>query len=123
MRTAIAYALTWPERSDLPVEALDLVKLARLDFFAPDEVRFPAIRLARAAMDESELAGAALNAAKEAALEAFIGRKIGFLEMAQVVETVLERLTPAPAARDLKDVFEMDAAARRLASSVMERRA
>lgn len=123
MRTAIGYALTYPERSDLPVEALDLVKLSRLDFFAPDEVRFPAIRLARAAMDESELAGAALNAAKEAALEAFIARKIGFLEMAQVVETVLERLTPAPPARDLKDVFQMDADARHLACSVMERRA
>ncbi len=123
MRTAIGYALTYPARGDLPVAALDLVKLSRLDFFAPDEARFPALRLARAAMDESELAGAALNAAKEAALEAFIARRIGFLDMAQVVETVLERLTPAPPARDLGDVFEMDAEARRLAATVMERRA
>lgn len=121
MRTAIGYALTYPARGVLPVEALDLVSLARLDFFAPDEVRFPALALARAAMDESELAGAALNASKEAALEAFIARRIGFLDMARVVEEVLVRLTPAAPARDLGDVFEMDATARRLAADVMKR--
>lgn len=121
MRTAIGYALTYPERGDLPVEALDLVKLARLDFHAPDETRFPAIALARTAMDESELAGAALNASKEAALDAFIAKQIGFLDMARVVETVLSELTPAIPARDLDDVYETDRAARRLATSVMKR--
>lgn len=119
MRTAIGYALSWPMRADLPVEPLSFTDLAQLDFAAPDEVRFPALRLARRAMGENELAGAALNGAKEAALEAFIAGRIGFLEMADVVETTLERLTPYPPARDLKDVFDMDATARRVAMDVM----
>ena len=123
MKTAIGYALTYPERGALPVAPLDLVALARLDFEAPDETRFPAIRLARQAMTESELTGAALNAAKECALDAFIAGKISFLEMSEIVEAVLESLTPAPHARDVEDVYEMDAAARRAALSEMRRRA
>lgn len=123
MRTAIGYALSWPVRVDLPVEPLSLTDLARLDFAAPDEDRFPALRLARRAMSENELAGAALNGAKEAALEAFIAGHIGFLDMADVVETTLERLTPYPPARDLKDVFDMDATARRIATDVMRNNA
>ncbi|MEO1612073.1 MAG: 1-deoxy-D-xylulose-5-phosphate reductoisomerase, partial [Pseudomonadota bacterium] len=119
MRTAIGYALTYPARGELPVEQLDLPALARLDFQAPDEDRFPSLRLARGVMDQSELAGAALNAAKEAALTAFIDGRIGFLDMARIVETVLERLTPTAPARDVDDVFEMDRAARRLAESEM----
>ena len=119
MRTAIGYALTYPARGELPVADLDLPALSRLDFEAPDEARFPAIRIARAAMDESELAGAALNAAKETALEAFIARRIGFLDMASVVENTLSRLTLTASARDLQDVFETDRAARRLAESEM----
>ncbi|MFN3261145.1 MAG: 1-deoxy-D-xylulose-5-phosphate reductoisomerase [Pikeienuella sp.] len=119
MRTAIGYALTFPERSELPVAPLDLVALGRLDFSAPDETRFPALRLARAAMDRSELAGAALNAAKEAALGAFIAGRIGFLDMARVVEIVLDRLATGEPARDLEDVFAMDREARRLAEAEM----
>lgn len=119
MRAAIGYALTWPDRGRLPVAPLDLAALARLDFAPPDETRFPSLRLARAAMDESELAGAALNAAKEAALGAFIARRIGFLDMARVTERVIERLTPYAPARDLADVFEIDRAARRLAETEM----
>lgn len=123
MRTAIGYALTWPERGELPVKPLDLVALSRLDFHAPDETRFPALRLARTAMDEGELTGAALNAAKEAALVAFIEERIGFLDMASVVESVLGTVaTPTPA-RDLEDVFEMDRTARRIAEGVMARSA
>ncbi len=116
MRTAIGYALTYPERADLPVEALDLTQITRLDFEAPDETRFPSITLARAAMDQSELAGAALNAAKEAALVAFIDNRIGFLHMFDIVAEVVERLTPYAPARDLKDVFEIDRTARHLAA-------
>ncbi|WP_340109166.1 1-deoxy-D-xylulose-5-phosphate reductoisomerase [Pikeienuella sp. HZG-20] len=123
MRTAIGYALTWPERGALPVAPLDLVALSRLDFSAPDETRFPALRLARAAMEESELAGAALNGAKEAALEAFIAGRIGFLDMAEIVETVLEASLTAAPARDLEDVYEMDGAARRLAELEITRSA
>ena len=119
MRTAIGYALTYPERGDLPVAPLDLAALSRLDFAAPDEARFPAIALARGVMDQSELAGAALNAAKEAALVAFIDGRIGFLDMARIVEKTLQTLTPTAPARDLDDVFEMDRTARRIAESEM----
>ena len=121
MRTAIGYALTYPDRGALPVEPLDLMALGQLDFEAPDEARFPAIRLARSIMGESELAGAAFNAAKETALEAFIQRKIAFLDMAPVTENVLSRLTPLPAPRELGDVYEIDATARRLAVEEMKR--
>lgn len=123
MRTAIGYALTWPERGALPVAPLDLVALGRLDFSAPDEARFPALRLAWAAMDRSELCGAAFNAAKEAALDAFIAGRIGFLDMARVVEIVLEATPTAGRARDIADVLEADRIARRLADEEMTRSA
>ncbi|MGB0506298.1 MAG: 1-deoxy-D-xylulose-5-phosphate reductoisomerase [Pikeienuella sp.] len=121
MRTAIGYALTWPNRAPLPVNALDFTTLSQLDFIAPDLARFPALALAREVMDQSELAGAAFNAAKEAALEAFIDSRIGFLDMARVVEAALAQLTPTPEARDLSDVFEMDARARRIANEQMDK--
>ncbi len=116
MRTAIGYALTYPERADLPVDALNLADIARLDFEPPDEARFPSITMARTVMDQSELASAALNASKEAALNAFIEGRIKFLHMFDVVADVVERLTPYAPARDLKDVFEIDRTARHLAA-------
>lgn len=121
MRTAIGYALTWPDRASLPVKPLDFTSLSQLDFAAPDTARFPALALAREVMDQTELAGAAFNAAKEAALEAFIAGRIGFLDMARVVEAALTQLTPAPEARDLSDVFEMDTTARRVANEQMDK--
>lgn len=116
MRTAIGYALTYPKRADLPVDALNLADIARLDFEPPDEARFPSITMARAVMDQSELAGAALNASKEAALNAFIEGRIKFLHMFDVVADVVERLTPYAPARDLGDVFEIDRTARHLSA-------
>jgi 1-deoxy-D-xylulose-5-phosphate reductoisomerase len=115
MRTAISYALAWPARADIPVERLDFAALSRLDFAAPDETRFPALRLAREAMAAGGLAGAAFNAAKEAALEAFIAERIGFLDMAPVVYETMERLAPFGAATDLDAVYAMDRAARDVA--------
>lgn len=116
MRTAIGYALAYPDRPDLPVERLDFTRLSRLDFEAPDEVRFPALRLARAAMQRGGLAGAVLNGAKERALEAFIGGEIGFLAMAEVVERVMDRLVDLKPAASVEDVFEADRQARDAAS-------
>ncbi len=95
MRHAIGYALNWPERAALPVERLDLGRIARLEFEAPDEERFPALRLAREVMAMGGLAGAAFNAAKERALDGFIGGEIGFMEMAAIVEEVLARMQAA----------------------------
>ena len=115
MRTAIGYALGWPDRPHLPVDRLDFAKLSRLDFEAPDETRFPALRLAREAMARGGVAGAVLNGAKEAALEAFIAGRIGFLDMADIVERVMTAMAGAGAATALDDVSSADAEARRRA--------
>ena len=122
MRHAIGYALNWPERRALPVARLDLAALGRLEFEPPDPVRFPALRLAREVMETGGLAGAAFNAAKEAALDAFLDRRIGFAAMASVVETTLDRLsareslTIAPASLDA--VMAMDHLARMTAAAI-----
>src|SRR6056297_3090989 len=92
MRHAIGYALNWPERKPLPVERLDLAKIGQLTFRAPDEARYPALRLAREVMEAGGLAGAVFNGAKETALDAFLARQIRFTDMAAVVEEVLERM-------------------------------
>jgi len=90
MRFAIGYALNWPRRLELPVAALDLPALGKLEFEAPDEVRFPAMRLAREVMQTGGLAGAVFNAAKETSYRAFMAGRIGFTEMAGFVEATLE---------------------------------
>jgi len=114
MRVAIGHALAWPDRRGLDVERLDFAALSRLDFEAPDEGRFPALRLARLAMETGGVAGCVLNAAREIALDAFIDGRIGFLDMAALVERVMERLDGLPAATDLEGIFAADAEARRL---------
>ncbi|MGK9204009.1 MULTISPECIES: 1-deoxy-D-xylulose-5-phosphate reductoisomerase [Sinorhizobium] len=119
MRTAIGYALSYPERCSLPVERLDFARLARLDFEAPDEVRFPALRLARRAMEEGGVQGAVLNGAKETALEAFIKGHVGFLTMAEIVERVMDALAGLPAAANMDDVFAADEKARRAAAEMI----
>lgn len=92
MRHAIGFALHWPERRKLPVERLDLAKIGSFTFRAPDEARYPALRLAREVMELGGLAGAVFNGAKERALDHFIAGTIGFLDMAQVVEQVLSQM-------------------------------
>lgn len=119
MRHAIGFALNWPARGDVPVERLDLARLARLTFEAPDEARFPALRLARAVMATGGLAGAAFNAAKEIALDEFIAGRIGFLDMAALVEDTLDRISRqmrlGNAPGGLEDVLAMDHLARKTA--------
>ncbi|MCB1311101.1 MAG: 1-deoxy-D-xylulose-5-phosphate reductoisomerase [Sedimentitalea sp.] len=126
MRHAIGFALHWPERRDLPVERLDLARIGQLNFSAPDDARYPALRLARAVMRRGGLAGAAFNAAKERALDAFIAGRIGFLDMAAVVEAVLDRLEAEPglidAAMTLDNVLQTDHLARMRADQVMASR-
>jgi len=95
MRHAIGYALHWPKRGHVPVERLDLAKIAQLEFRAPDELRWPALRLAREVINAGGLTGAVFNAAKETALDAFIAGQIGFMQMAEVVEETLSRNTDA----------------------------
>jgi 1-deoxy-D-xylulose-5-phosphate reductoisomerase len=124
MRGAIGYALHWPERRALPVERLDFAALGRLDFAPADLGRFPALRLAGRVMEMGGLAGAVFNAAKEAALDAFLDGRIGFLDMADLVAHVLDTLGPAAAAEgpgyDLEAVTTLDAAGRRAGRAWVE---
>lgn len=89
MRTPIAYGLAWPERIDAGVETLNLFQVARLDFEAPDEARFPCLRLAREAMLKGGAAPAILNAANEVAVAAFLEGQLGFSAIAEVVAEVM----------------------------------
>ena len=95
MRGPIGFALNWPERADLPVERLDFGALGALSFQHPDPAQFPALGLAEQTMQMGGLAGAAFNAAKEAALDLFLARQIGFLDMARVVQAVLAQTDAA----------------------------
>lgn len=114
MRVPIAYALAWPDRMEWPCERLDLTRVGRLDFEAPDPVRFPALRLARAALEAGGARPAILNAANEVAVAAFLARRVGFLEIAAIVADTLERYDPA-APKTLDAVLEVDQEARRIA--------
>ena len=111
MRVPIAHTLAWPDRMPTPMAPLDLVAIGRLDFEAPDEVRFPALRLAREALDAGGAAPAILNAANEIAVAAFLHRRIGFLEIAAIVADTLERYDPAPPTT-LAAVLAVDSEAR-----------
>ncbi|PJG47649.1 1-deoxy-D-xylulose-5-phosphate reductoisomerase [Sphingobium sp. LB126] len=120
MRIPIAHALAWPERIATPCQPLDLARIGRLDFEAPDEERFPALRLTRQAAQAGGAAPAILNAANEVAVAAFLKGAIGFLDIAMIVEDVLNRYS-APVPRQIDDVLEADAQARNMAAQVMER--
>ncbi|WP_025110885.1 1-deoxy-D-xylulose-5-phosphate reductoisomerase [Pseudomonas sp. H1h] len=120
MRTPIANALAWPERIDSGVAPLDLFAVARLDFEAPDEERFPCLRLARQAAEAGNSAPAMLNAANEVAVAAFLDARVGYLEIASIIEDVLN-LEPVVALEDLDAVFTADAKARILAEQWLSR--
>jgi 1-deoxy-D-xylulose-5-phosphate reductoisomerase len=111
MRTPIAHALGWPERIGSGVESLDLVAAARLDFEAPDPVRFPALGLARAAAEAGGTAPAALNAANEVAVAAFLERRLDFLGIPALIDRVMGTHVVAPV-RELGDALEADRWAR-----------
>ena len=120
--TGLVVPLAWPARIATTSPRLDLAQVARLDFEAPDPVRFPALRLARAALRAGGAAPAILSAANEVAVDAFLGRRIGFLDIARLVEAVLDRLG-APPADTIDAVLHWDAEARRQAEAHASRRA
>ncbi|WP_110666975.1 1-deoxy-D-xylulose-5-phosphate reductoisomerase [Salinicola halophilus] len=121
MRTAIAYGLSWPARIDAGVEPLDLFAIGRLDFQAPDETRFPCLRLAREAMQAGGTAPACLNAANEIAVAAFLDERLGFLDIAGLVAETLERVE-SHAADSLDAILHDDARARRVAEGILAER-
>jgi len=121
MRTPIAYAMAWPERIAAGVEALDLFKIARLEFFAPDFERFRCLQLAYDVLHEGGTAPAILNAANEVAVAAFLDGALPFLGIARLNEAVLRAL-PAGPEGSLADVLAADAEARHLASQLIRDR-
>ncbi|MEL6168451.1 MAG: 1-deoxy-D-xylulose-5-phosphate reductoisomerase [Pseudomonadota bacterium] len=123
MRHAIGFALNWPDRRHVPVERLDLAALGQLTFRPPDPDRHPALRLAVQVMEAGGLSGAVFNAAKEAALDAFLAREIGFLDMARVVEAVLDTMIAEGATMaqfSLDNVIEVDHIARQRARGAIQ---
>ena len=119
MRTPIAYTLAWPQRMATPVERLDLAKIGRLTFEAPDSTRFPALRLSRQALQTGGSAPTILNAANDGAVQGFLDRRLGFLGIAEVVERTLERIPAAPL-NGLDDVWQVDSEARRIAGDLFD---
>ncbi len=119
MRHAIGYALHWPDRADLPVSRVNLADVGSLEFYAPDPARYPALALARSVMETGGKAGAVFNAAKEIALDGFLAGRIGFMDMAGVVDATLDavssdfRLTNPMSS--LEDVLTTDHMARQTA--------
>jgi 1-deoxy-D-xylulose-5-phosphate reductoisomerase len=120
MRVPIAHALAWPERMATPAARLDLAAIATLTFEAPDPARFPALRLARAALEAGGSAPAILNAANEIAVAAFLDRSIGFGDIAELVERVLDQADPVEP-RSVAEVIDIDARAREHARQLMTR--
>jgi 1-deoxy-D-xylulose-5-phosphate reductoisomerase len=120
MRTPIAYALAYPERIAAGVAPLDLFQIAKLDFVAPDFVRFPCLGLAYQALRAGGTVPALLNAANEVAVAAFLDRKIAFLDIPRLIESVLGFVARREV-NILQDVLDADAAAREVAQEWITR--
>ena len=127
MRHAIGYALHHPQRRHIPVERLDLAAIGSFEFRAPDDARWPALRIAREVMARGGLAGAVFNAAKETALDGFIAGQLKFTQMSGVVSQVLDRMDAQgghiDATMTLDNVLETDHLARKAARLAIEQRA
>ncbi|MBB6425739.1 1-deoxy-D-xylulose-5-phosphate reductoisomerase [Sphingopyxis sp. JAI128] len=119
MRIPIASALAWPQRMATPCTPLDLASIARLDFEVPDEARFPATALCRAAIAEGGARPAQLNAANEVAVAAFLAGRISFTAIVDTVRRVIDADAPAAPA-SLQDIFSVDAASRAAAQSFVD---
>jgi 1-deoxy-D-xylulose-5-phosphate reductoisomerase len=120
MRVPISYALTYPDRAATPLRPLDFASGLTLEFSAPDLETFPLLALARRAGEAGGTYPCAYNAANEVAVAAFLDGRLGFLEIAETVEDVLAEVDAAPA-RDLDELVEADAGARRLAEGRLAR--
>jgi 1-deoxy-D-xylulose-5-phosphate reductoisomerase len=121
MRTPIAYSLAWPSRMQAPTARLDLASVGTLIFEAPDERRFPALRLARDVLAAGGSASTVLNAANEIAVQAFLDGEIGFLAIGSVVESTLDRSTQlaGQSPDTVEEVLAIDAEARAIARSLL----
>ena len=120
MRTPIAHALAWPDRIASGVEFLDLIRTARLDFRAPDHVKFRCLGLAQEAARAGGLQPVILNAVNEVAVQAFLERRLNFIEIAAVIEAVITK-SDSGEIGGLDDVLAADAQARHLAGERLGR--
>ena len=120
MRTPIAYGLAWPDRITAGVQSLSLTQLAALNFMEPDLQRFPCLSLAFQAGKQGGTAPVILNAANEIAVAAFLDNALRYLQISEVVERVLNMITPSTPS-SLEDVLEVDARSRVLATDVIQR--
>ena len=120
MRIPIAHCLAWPERIETRAEPLDLIKVASLTFEAPDETRFPSLRLARAALESGKGEAIVLNAANELAVAAFLDRRIAFGDIARIVEQAIDE-TEAAAPQSIAEVIAIDQSVRAIVGQAMSR--
>ena len=120
MRIPIAHCLAWPERIETRAEPLDLIKVASLTFEAPDETRFPSLRLARAALESGKGEAIVLNAANELAVAAFLDRRIAFGDIARIVEQAIDE-TEAAAPQSIAEVIAIDQSVRAYVGQAMSR--
>ena len=118
MRIPIAHALAWPERMETPAERLDLARIGSLNFEVPDLDRFPALRVAREAMEAGGASPIVLNAANEEAVAAFLDGRIGFLSIVDTVEEALVRMD-ARTPQSIADVIDIDLRTRAMANDLM----
>jgi 1-deoxy-D-xylulose-5-phosphate reductoisomerase len=123
MRTPIAYSLAWPDRMQAPTARLDLASIGALTFEAPDETRFPSLRLARDVLAAGGSASTVLNAANEIAVEAFLDTRLGFVAIGQLVEATLDRSAHLAALSpdSVDEVLAIDAETRAIAMSLLLR--
>jgi 1-deoxy-D-xylulose-5-phosphate reductoisomerase len=121
MRTPIAHCLAWPERSHRTTLALDLAKIERLSFEAADYEKFPALRLARTVLESGGAGANIMNAANEIAVASFLEGRIGFLEIARIVEDALDRASAHShrGVTTIEDAVALDAEGRRLAAEIV----
>lgn len=123
MRHAIGYALSYPNRKTLPLEKLDFAKIGSLTFMEPDKERFPAIGLAYEVMSLGGISGAVFNAAKETALDGFLSKQIGFLEMCPIVEKTIAKLCHLENSHKLEasliNILDIDKMARNVAAELI----
>jgi 1-deoxy-D-xylulose-5-phosphate reductoisomerase len=121
MRVPIAYALAWPERMATPAERLKLADIGKLEFAEPDVHRFPALRMERQALGQAGSAPIVLNAANEVAVSSFLAGRIGFTDIASLVEQTLERAV-AGAPGSIEEVIQVDLETRRSTTELIEAR-
>ena len=119
MRIPIAHTLAYPERIATPAAPLDLARIGKLEFEAPDQMRFPALRVARQALEAEGGEAIVLNAANEVAVAAFLAGRIGFLDIVPLVERAIAQAA-APAPRSIADVLDIDRATRESVEHMMQ---